>query len=307
VTEILGHHAAREALRSLYRNGGPHTLLLAGPEGVGRRPVARWLAALLDCQAPDSAARPCGTCSSCRALEAGDHPDVRVVAPSLTTRSGRQRRQLEITIDQLVARPQADPDPLGPWLERRPRYARRVAIIDHAEALNASAANAFLKMLEEPPPWAVIVLIATGPDALLPTVASRCATLRLGAVDVASFEGLERHPAFRLGLPGPLLQAREDAAGYRAQQEAVDRLVAALDGDLRETLDAAEALAGRLERSESVAPMELLREALRGLPAPAYVASLDAIETCERALEAYASQPLALATLALDLRAAVRP
>jgi DNA polymerase III subunit delta' len=265
--------------------------------------VARWLAATLNCEAADAATRPCGHCSSCRALAAGEHPDVREVAPSQTTRSGRQRRQLEITIDQLVARPNADPDPLGPWLERRPRYARRVGIIDHAEALNVSAANAFLKMLEEPPPWAVIVLVATGPDALLPTVASRCATVRLGAVDVRSFTDLERHPAFRLGLPGPLLRAREEETDYRALQDDVERLIDALDGGLREALDAAEALAKRLDRSAVVAPMALLREALRNLPPSAYAAALDAVERCEHALEAYANPPLALTALALDLRA----
>jgi len=281
-------------------------LLLAGPDGVGRRPVARWLAGMLNCEAPDVTARPCGHCSSCRALAAGEHPDVREVAPSQTTRSGRQRRQLEITIDRLVTRPNAEPDPLGPWLERRPRYARRVGIVDHAEALNVSAANAFLKMLEEPPPWAVIVLIATGPDALLPTVASRCATLRLGAVDVSAFADLERHPGYRLGLPGPLLRAGEEDAAYRALQGDVDRLVDALDGELREALDAAEALGKRLAHSEVVAPTALLREALRQLPAPAYAAALDAVERCESALEAYANPGLALVTLALDLRAALR-
>lgn len=268
--------------------------------------MAHWLAATLNCEVPDVAARPCGNCSSCRALAAGEHPDVREVAPSQTTRSGRQRRQLEITIDRLVARPNADPDPLGPWLERRPRYARRVGIIDHAEALNVSAANAFLKMLEEPPPWAVIVLVATGPDALLPTVASRCATLRLGAVDVSAFSDLQRHPAYRLGLPGPLLRARQDDGAYRALQADVDRLIDALDGELREALDAAETLAKRLDHSEVVAPTALLREALRRIPAAAYAAALDAVERCERALEAYASPSLALVVLTLDLRAALR-
>jgi DNA polymerase III delta prime subunit len=228
------------------------------------------------------------------------------VAPSLTTRSGRQRRQLEITIDQLVRRANADPDPLGPWLERRPRYARRVGIIDHAEALNVSAANAFLKMLEEPPAWAVIVLIATGPEALLPTVASRCATVRLGAVDVGTFAGLERHPAYRLGLPGPLARAREEGAAYHDVQEEVDRLVDALGGELQEAFEAADAVAKRLDGTDVVAPLTLLREALRGLSAPAYASALDAVERCERALAAYANPGLALTALTLDLRAALR-
>ena len=300
---ILGHDAAQRALRELYRSDGPHTLLLAGPDGVGRRPLAWWLATLLNCDAPDPSARPCGRCPSCVASGAHEHPDIREVGPSQTTRSGRQRRQLEITIDQLVTRPNADPDPLGPWLERRPRHRRRVGIVDHAEALNPNAANAFLKMLEEPPSWALVVLVATGPDALLPTVASRCTTVRLGAVDVTGFDQLRGHPALRLGLPGPLIRARTEEADFRAVQEIVDRFVAALQGDLRGALDAADGVARGIEQAELVAPTTLLREALRAWPAARYAAALDAVERCERALEAYANPSLALATLALDLRA----
>jgi len=304
--EILGNRAVRDTLRELYRADGPHTLLLAGPDGVGRRPVAWWLGALLNCEASDPGARPCGTCASCRAAAAHEHPDVREVAPTRTTRAGRQRRQREITIDQLVTRTNGDPDPLGPWLERRPRHARRVGIIDHAEGLNASAANAFLKMLEEPPTWAVIVLIATGPDALLATVASRCATLRLGAVDVAGFAELDGHPALRLGLPGPLIRARAEASDYRAVKGAADRLVDSLTGDLQEALDAAEQLTKQVEEAELITPTTLLRESLRALPAGTYAAALDAVERCERALEAYVNQQLAVTTLALDLRALLR-
>lgn len=302
----IGHALAQRTLRELYRKDGPHTLLLAGPEGVGRRPLALWLAALLNCQAPDGDRRPCGTCPSCRALADDTHPDVREIGPSETTRSGRQRRRPEITIDQLVTRQGGDADPLGPWLERRPRFTRRVGIIDRAETLNVNAANAFLKVLEEPPPWALIALVATGPDALLPTVASRCTTVRLGAVDVGAFADMEGHPGLRLGLPGPLMRARADEEGFRSARAAVDTLMAALDGELLDALNAATALAAALEGSPPIGPLELLREALRSLPAGAYAAALDALEHCEEALAAYVSAPLALTTLALDLRGIVR-
>ncbi len=306
VEGMLGHEGARRQLRQLYRAGGPHTLLLAGPDGVGRRPLARWLGAMLNCRADDPAARPCGRCESCRAVAGGSHPDVREVGPSETTRAGRQRRRLEITIDRLVRREGGDPDPLGPWLEHRPRFARRLAVLDHAESLNPNAANAFLKMLEEPPAWAVIVLIATGPDALLPTVASRCTTLRLGAVELDGFDDLRAHPGHRLGLPGPLLRARSDEEGYRTAAGAVDALVAALDGDLRDALSAAKALAKAIEADAPVAPLTLLREALRGLPSGRYAGALDALERCEQALAAYVSPPLALTALTLELRALSR-
>lgn len=305
-TALRGHDRALASLARLYRQDGPHTLLIAGPEGVGRRRVARWLAAHLNCLASDPQARPCGACDSCLALERGDHPDVREVGPAGTTRAGRSRRRRDLTIDQLVPRPQGDADPLGPWLERRPRFRRRVGIIDHAESLTAGAANAFLKMLEEPPPWAVVVLIATGPDALLPTVASRCAAVRLGAVDVSGYAELAPHPALRLGLPGPLERARADMEAFAARRDAASAFMGALGGELADALDAADALAKLAEGVADDAfasPLTLLREQLRTLPPARYAAALDAIERCERALAAYAGAPLAFATLTLELRA----
>lgn len=308
---VLGHEEALAGLAALYRAEGPHTLLIAGPEGIGRRPVARWLAAHLNCQATSPAERPCGRCSSCLALSAQRHPDVREIGPLRTTHSGRSRRRPEITIDQLVSRPQGDAEPLGPWLLVRPRHRRRVGIIDHAESLTASAANAFLKMLEEPPPWSVVVLVATGPEALLPTVASRCVSVRLGAVDVSAFADLEPHPALHLGLPGPLLVARRQPAAFEAATRAADELMVSLQGELEIALDAAERLAKLAEESapgsdgDDVSPLALLRERLRGLPPVRYAAALDALERCEAALAAYASTGLAFTTLALELRGVV--
>ncbi len=301
---LLGHEAARATLRRLYRSGpGPHTLLLSGPEGVGRKVVARWLAALLNCEAADPDARPCGTCATCRRVAADEDVDVRVLEPAHTTRSGRSRRRPEITIDQLVERAQGDPDPLGPWLARRPRGRRRVAILDHAETLNPHAANAFLKVLEEPPRWAVAVLVAPGPDALLPTVASRCVHLRLGAVDTSAFADLAPHPAQRLGQPGPLLRARADPEAFASAVEATRAFLDALDRDLGSALAAAEALARQGSPATEETPLALLREPLRGWSPAHYAAAVDALERCEAALASYANPSLALTVLALELRA----
>lgn len=301
---VLGHDAARATLRRLYRSGpGPHTLLLSGPEGVGRRVVALWLAALLNCEAADPEARPCGTCATCRRVAADEDVDVRVLEPAQTTRSGRSRRRPEITIDQLVERVQGDPDPLGPWLARRPRGRRRVAILDHAETLNPHAANAFLKVLEEPPRWAVAVLVAPGPDALLPTVASRCVHLRLGAVDTSAFADLAPHPALRLGQPGPLLRARADPETFTAAVEEARAFLDALDRDLGTALAAAEALARSGAATPGQGPLAMLREPLRGWGAARYAAAIDALERCEGALASYANPALAFSVLALELRA----
>ncbi len=314
----FGQEPALALLRRLRGSGtGPRSLLLAGPEHVGRRQAARWLCALSNCLAPDPGGRPCGECESCRLALAGAHPDLKEVGPATTTEAGRAKRNLEIRIDQLVPREGGDPEPLGPWLTTRPRYKTRVGLIDHADALNTSAANAFLKVLEEPPPWALIVLVAPGPEALLPTVASRCVTVRFTAVEdalarlrevgaPAAAENLSGHPGIRLGQPGSLLRAVEDAEGTAAARSASEELFGALTGDLLSALQAAEAFAravtASMEAGQEPGPLGWLREALRALPAAGYAAALDALDECERAIGAYAQVPLACSVLVLALR-----
>lgn len=291
---------------------GARTLLLAGPDHVGRRLAARWLAALLNCGAREEAARPCGGCESCLLLRQDAHPDFKLVEPALTTGSGRSKRRAEIRIDQLVRRERGEPEPLGPWLLTRPRYRARLGVIDHADSMTVAAANSFLKMLEEPPSWSFIVLIAPGPEALLPTVASRCSVVRFTAVDVVAAgvgapDGLADHPAVRLGQPGALLRAREQAPAVLASREAATDFLRALSGDLLSAVSGAEQLAKSLGEAQLVDaepdPLGWLRELLRGRPLSTYAAALEALERCEEALAAYGSAPLAVSVLALELRA----
>ncbi len=307
----LGHTGTLQGLKELWAGGkGPRTLLFAGPESVGRRPAARWLAAYVNCaRRPDA---PCLECESCRLLAAGAHPDLKEVTPALTTGSGRAKRSLEIRIDQLVPRERGEPEPLGPWLLTRPRFNVRVGIIDHAEAMNAAAGNSLLKLLEEPPSWALVILIAPGPEAVLPTVASRSSTVRFSPVaqeELASLPGVAPdHPAVRLGQPGLLLGTAggEPPADGGAAPEAAHALLGSLGGSLTDTLQAAEELAATLSTGDAEAgglgALAWLRHALRGESPAAYAAALDAIDACEEALAHYAQASLASTVLALELR-----
>lgn len=305
--DLIGHDRELAQLRSLWRDGqGPRTLLFAGPDGVGRRLAARWLAAYVNCVAlVDN--RPCGVCASCQAVADYSHLDVREVGPRATTRSGRSKHLREITIDQLVPRDGGDPEPLSEWLRSRPRAAYRVGIIDHAESMTASAANSFLKVLEEPPRHAVIVLIAPGPDAVLPTVASRSTVVRFGAVTpMTGFDDLHQHPAVRLGQPGALIRARTNEEASAAARDAALTFLNAVNEDLASALAAADDLskgiAVALEAGVDPGPLGWLREPLRELDAVTYAAALEEVERCEDALAAYAQAPLACTVLALRLR-----
>ncbi len=291
------------------RPGFQRTLLFSGPDGVGRRRAAAWLAALLNCLAEEDE-RPCGVCSSCQAVAAGTSPDHRELGPTTRTSStGRLRHRGEIVISQLVPRPkEGGDDPLGPWLEARPYGRFRVAVIDDAHAMNASAANAFLKTLEEPPPHAVIVLVAPGPETLMPTVASRALNFRFSVVPVddAEYPG---HPGVRLGQPGLIERARANAEATAAARTAADEFLDSVRGDSLRALEGAEDLAKVLS-SDAVhgaepGPLGWLREALRSLPPRPYAAALEALDELEDTLAAYGNQGLACANLALRLRALV--
>jgi hypothetical protein len=316
----LGNEQSLDQLRRLWAQGrGPRTLLFAGPESVGRRQAARWLAAYVNCQADGQ--RPCGRCRSCQLMLAGTHPDYKEVLPALTTGSGRAKRSSEIRIDQLVPRQRGEPEPLGPWLLTRPTYKVRVGLIDHAEAMNPAAANSLLKLLEEPPAWALIILIAPGPEAVLPTVASRASTFRFRPVDSRLLAGLPAaeavHPAVRLGQPG-LLFGRPEGDNQGQARRAAQELLEGVSLDLVTALSAAEAFAKEApslaDAGQQATPFAWLRELLRlqlvgddpatATPAGArrYAAALQAIDDCEQALASYAQAPLACAVLALQLR-----
>jgi hypothetical protein len=292
---LQGHEQARALLRQLQS----HTLLFAGPERVGRRRVARWYAQWLNCEEP-LVTEPCGRCASCRAMQGGSHPDYREISPDVSTKTGRLSRRPQVRIDDLVFREGGNPEPLSRWLEIRPRSRWRVGVIDHAEALGEQAANAFLKFLEEPPGYARIILIAPSPEAVLSTIASRSTVVRFGTVEVQS-EG--EHPLARLGRAGDFIGAQMNREAFEAAVAAVDLFLLSLAKGLDDVFVRADALEKAWSSEAGVDVAELLRARLSAWQPLAYAEALGAVERCEKALEAYASAPLAMQVLALDLRA----
>lgn len=285
-------------------NIGAQAIALVGPSGVGRRLVAAWYAAMLNCLRSDGA--PCGRCESCLAMPE-QHPDYREIVPADTTSTGRAKRQREFRIDQLVERPRSPEEPVSVWLSHRPRYAWRVAVIDEAEALNAHAANAFLKLLEEPPSWGKILLIAPSMAALLPTIASRCTPVRCAPVPTSEYDDLAPHPALVTGRIGPLARARSDEERHVQIRAAVLALVDALTGPLLDALDAADALEKVWTGHDAADISDLLRFSLRER-FPEHLPNFEReVDRCEHAYEHYANTVLATRVLALALRRALRP
>ena len=174
--QIVGHDwAVNYFRRSIATEHVAHAYLLAGPSSIGKATLALRLAQALVCER--GGGDPCLECRACKRVEHGNHPDVRTI--SLASQAASQKpddsKSRELRIDT-VREWQRD-------IDLRPFEAqRRVFILDDADKLTDQAANAMLKTLEEPPSYAVLILIAQGSGDLLPTIVSRCRVLRLRPV-----------------------------------------------------------------------------------------------------------------------------
>lgn len=298
--ELLGHSEQQDLLRTVTAQ----TLLFCGAEGVGRKPLARWYAAWLNCQLP--AERPCQQCQSCQLLQGGNHPDYREVQPERTTSTGRVSRRPEIRIGQLVPRDGETDSALLNWLERRPQFRRKVAVIDGAHTLNQSAANAFLKTLEEPPSYATIILIAPSPQAVLPTIASRALVVRLSPVaDIATAEMPAEHPLRQLGRPGDAYRQGAHAERFAHLNSVIESYLSSLTQGLEPAFEAADGLEKNWY-SEGFDVAELLLAALRQRYPRAYAPAVMALERFEEALAAYSAANLAVQVLTLELREQIK-
>ncbi len=170
--DVVGHDRAKALLRAaIQHNRVAHAYLFHGPERIGKRRLAVRFIQAMCCDTPPGPSGPdaCGRCRSCQQIEQGSHPDLCLVAPDA---SGATPRINIEAIRELESR-----------LIYRPLMAeRKFCLIDDADCLNIAAANALLKTLEEPPGYAMLILISGRPFALPATIRSRCQSLRLSAL-----------------------------------------------------------------------------------------------------------------------------
>jgi len=258
--DLIDQRHAQALLRGALRSGRvSHAYLFVGPSGVGRLTAARAFAQALLCASGGDDA--CGRCAPCHKVAAGVHPDLRVISPG-RSESGAERRAVGIDQIRDLKREAA----YGPY-----EAARKVFVVEDAEAMRAEAANSLLKIVEEPPPGIVMILIAESTTALLPTLVSRSQLIRFSFVSAAE---IARALVERAGVPAERARYLAAISGGRvgaalaaaaAGEEPFERraeVIRVLDvvarGDVVARLDAAEAVAKQKDEIERWLDIALL-------------------------------------------------
>jgi len=337
--DLIGHGWATELLSQHIRRGSVrHAYLITGPDGIGKRTLAVRLAQALCCDEPPEAGDRCGSCSTCRRIEAGAYPDFHLVeVGQLDEELGRTSS--EILIEQILRlqRKLALTPHSGKW---------RVGLIRRFWEASEAAANALLKTLEEPSPSVVLVLTARTAEDLLPTIVSRCEVINLRPVSRskirAALEDRGMEPersslvaSLAAGRPGFALRLAEDPTWLERREESIRDLLRLLSKGRAERFayaerfrpkkkgetlkDVRDDLGERLqlwlgvwrdvfmlstgldEQVQNTDLVSQMRQLASALGRERAVRALTSVESCLHNIMAYANIRLALETLMLEL------
>lgn len=166
--DIIGQESIKKHLQTAIKTGNlSHAYIINGEYGSGRQTIASALTKTIQCQSKTDDTDACGVCTSCKQAESHNHPDIKYITHDKTSISVNDiREQLNNDIS------------IKPYSSEYKIY-----IIPDANKMTEQAQNALLKTIEEPPVYAIIILLTENCDSLLPTIRSRCVTLTMNPVE----------------------------------------------------------------------------------------------------------------------------
>jgi DNA polymerase-3 subunit gamma/tau len=202
---VVGQSHITTTLKNAIRNNQlAHAFLFCGPRGVGKTTCARILAKTINCTNPTADGEACNTCNSCISFDAGTSLNIH----ELDAASNNSVDDIRSLVEQVRFAPQAG------------KY--KVYIVDEVHMLSASAFNAFLKTLEEPPSYAIFILATTEKHKILPTILSRC--------QIFDFKRITNNDTVEH------LQEIVDKEGIKAEKAALQVIAQKSEGCMRDSL-----------------------------------------------------------------------
>lgn len=181
-TDIIGQEQLKEHLQNaISMNKVSHAYIINGERSSGKEFIAKIFAMTLQCE--KGGTEPCGECHSCKQALSGNQPDIIFVSHEKPNTIGVEDIRGQINND-IVIKPYSSP--------------RKIYIMNEGEKMTVQAQNALLKTLEEPPEYAVILILTTNVEALLPTILSRCVVLNMKPV---SDEKVKKYLMEELQIP----------------------------------------------------------------------------------------------------------
>lgn len=250
LSEVVGNEKIKNVLlRQAERNHVSHAYIFEGKSGTGKKTTALAFAKILVCETPQSGAA-CGKCKACLMAEENAHPDIRLITNQLYDNS---KKSTDVLVD--TVRNMKQEIYIKPYMA-----ARKIYIIPNADTMNVYAQNSILKILEEPPEYCTIILIAENANLFLPTILSRAVLLRflpIPAEEISlflqkNFPHLSKTEAEQKAIMsgGSLKRAIEllnNSDADKLRNETVNRVLALTGGKKRSIYDAVLFLKGNKE------------------------------------------------------------
>lgn len=241
-SEIIGQEDAKSLLKNAVKTGNhSHAYIFSGEKGSGKMMLAEAFATMLQCENPGDDA--CGQCHSCKQAISHNNPDIIYVRRE----EGKANLSVDVVREQIV-----NDVEIKPYSNKYKIY-----IVEEAERMNPQAQNAILKTIEEPPEYAIIILLTANHNAFLQTILSRCVLIQMKSIDTESIKRI--------------LQSKYEIVDYQSQMVAtfaqgnIGKAIAlATDSSFNEVKDKVISLckrAGRMEENQISDEVKSIKEA----------------------------------------------